>query len=64
MNPLFFANKSFHKLFISGVHYYFEYQILQIFLSIIITSVLEVILCFLTKTDRHIYKINKNIIEL
>ena len=57
MNAFLFADKSFHKLFISGVHYYFNYQVLQITLSIIITYVVEVILCFLTLTDRNIYEI-------
>ena len=57
MNAFLFADKSFHKLFISGVHYYFSYQVLQISLSIIITYVAEVILCFLTLTDRNIYEI-------
>ena len=57
MNAFLFADKSFHKLFISGVHYYFSYQVLQIALSVIITYVAEVILCFLTLTDRNIYAI-------
>ena len=57
MNAFLFADKSFHKLFISGVHYYISYQILQILLSVVITYVIEVILCFLTMTDRHIYEI-------
>ena len=35
MNAFLFADKSFHKFFISGVHYYFKYQILQICLSVI-----------------------------
>ena len=57
MNAFLFADKSFHKLFISGVHYYFSYQVLQISLSVIITYVAEVILCFLTFTDKYIYEI-------
>ena len=57
MNALLFADKSFHKLFISGVHYYFSYQILQIVLSVIITYVVEIILCYLTFTDKYIYEI-------
>ena len=57
MNAFLFSDKSFHKLFISGVSYYFMYQILQISLSVIITYVVEVILCYLTFTDRHIYEI-------
>ena len=57
MNAFLFADKSFHKLFMSGVHYYFSYQVLQISLSIIITYVVEVILCYVTFTDRYIYEI-------
>ena len=57
MNAFLFSDKSFHKLFISGVAHYLSYQILQILLSVVITSVVEVILCYLTLTDRHIYEI-------
>ena len=57
MNAFLFSDKSFHKLFMSGVHYYFSYQALQIFLSILITYVVEVILCYLTFTDKYFYEI-------
>ena len=57
MNAFLFYDKSFHKLFMSGVHYYFSYQALQIFLSILITYVVEVILCYLTFTDKYFYEI-------
>ena len=57
MNAFLFADKSFHKLFMSGVKYYFSYQILQIILSVIITYFLETILCYVTYTDRYIYEI-------
>ena len=57
MNAFLFADKSFHKLFMSGVHYYFSYQVLQMSLSIIITYVVELILCYVTFTDRYIYEI-------
>ena len=57
MNAFLFADKSFHKLFLSGVHYYINYQLLQMSLSIIITYVAEVILCYVTYTDRYIYEI-------
>ena len=56
MNAFLFADKSFHKLFMSGVRYYFNYQVLQIALSVIITYFLEVILCYITFTDRYIYE--------
>jgi Na+/melibiose symporter-like transporter len=57
MNGFFYADKSIHKLFLNGVKYNFGQQILQIVLSIIITHVMEVILCFLSLTDRYIYEI-------
>ena len=57
MNVYFFSDKSFHKLFISGVKYYFSYQILKIIISVLITLFVEVILCYLTMTDRHVYEI-------
>ena len=57
MNAFLFADKSFHKFYISGVHYYINYQILQICLSVIITCFFEIIVCYLTFTDRHIYEI-------
>jgi hypothetical protein len=57
MNAFLFADKSFHKLFLSGVHYYINYQLLQMSLSVIITYVAEVILCYVTYTDRYIYEI-------
>ena len=57
MNGFFYADKSIHKLFLNGVKYNFGQQILQIVLSIIITHVVEIILCFLSFTDRYIYEI-------
>ena len=57
MNAFLFADKSFHKLFISGVNYYFSYQFLQILLSVVITYVVEIILSLLSYTDKYIYEI-------
>ena len=57
MNAFLFRDKTFHKLFMSGVNYYINYQYLQIGLSVVITYVVEVVLCYLTFTDRHIYEI-------
>ena len=57
INAFLFADKSIHKLFISGVNYYFNFQILQIIMSAIITYFVEVILCFLSFTDKYIYEI-------
>ena len=57
MNGFLFSDKSIHKLFLKGVEYDFGQQILQIILSIIITHVFEVLICFLSLTDNYIYKI-------
>ena len=57
MNGFLYADKSIHYLYINGVKYNFGKQILQIVLSIIITHVMEILLCFLSLTDRHIYEI-------
>ena len=57
MNAFLFADKSFHKFFMSGVNYYINYQILQIALSVIITCFFEIIVCYLTFTDKYIYEI-------
>ena len=57
MNGFLYADKSIHYLYLNGVKYNFGKQILQIVLSIIITHVMEILLCFLSLTDRHIYEI-------
>ena len=57
MNAFLFSDKAFHKLFLSGVHYYFSYHALQIFLAVIITLFFEIFLCFLTWTDKYVYEI-------
>jgi len=57
MNAFLFNDKSFHKLFMSGVNYYFNYQVLQIVLSVIITYFVEMALCYLTHTDKYVYEI-------
>ena len=57
MNAFFFADESIHTYFLKGVKYYFVQQILQIVLAIIITHIIEIILCFLSLTDRYIYQI-------
>ena len=57
MNAFLFSDKSIHKLFLNGVKYDFIQQILQIFLSVIITHIIDILLCFLTLTDIIIYEI-------
>ena len=70
MNGFFFSEESIHELYLNGVKYNFSKQILQIVLSIIITHIVEILLCYLSLTDRIIYEIktlenpdeNRNII--
>ena len=57
MNAFFFSDESIHTYFIKGLKYYFVPQILQIVLAIIITHIIEIILCFLSLTDKYIYQI-------
>ena len=46
-----------HKLYLDNGKYNFDQSLPQIIYSIIITHVMEVILCYLTMTDIHIYEI-------
>ena len=57
MNGFLFADKSIHQLYLTGVKYDLSQRLLQIILSVIITHVMELILCFLSMTDRYIYEI-------
>ena len=57
MNGFIFADMTIHKFYINGVKYNFSQQILQITLAIIITHFIEIVLCFLSLTDRYIYEI-------
>ena len=57
MNAFLFADEKIHKYFIEEFKYNFIKHILQIVLSIIITHIFEIFLCFFTLTDRYYYLI-------
>ena len=57
LNAFLFSDESIHELFINGIKYNFGNQVLQIILAIIITHFMEILLCFLTMTDRIFYEI-------
>ena len=59
MNVFFFSDESMHKIFLNYGKYNFIQQIPQIIYTTIISHLLEIFLCFLTLTDKHIYKIKK-----
>jgi hypothetical protein len=58
-NVFFFSDDSMHKLFLNYGKYDFFQQIPQIVYSTIISQLIEIFLCFLSLTDKHIYKIKE-----
>ena len=57
MNVFFFSDDSMHKIYLNYGKYDFIQQIPQIIYSTIVSRIFEVILCYLSLTDRHIYEI-------
>ena len=60
---IFFSDDSMHHVYKSYGKYDFLQQISQIIYSTIVTQVIEVFLCYLSMTDKHVYKI-KNISDI
>ena len=59
MNVFFFSDDSMHKLYLNYGKYDFIQQIPQTVYSTIVSQVLEIFLCFLSLTDKHIYQIKE-----
>ena len=59
MNVLLFFDSSIHELFLNKGKFNFVKFILQIIISSFVSHVIEVIVCFLTMTDKYIYQIKK-----
>ena len=57
MNVFFFSDESMHKIFLNYGKYNFIQQIPQIIYTTIISQLIEIILCYLSLTDKHIYEI-------
>ena len=57
MNVFFFSDDSMHKIFLNYGKYNFIQQIPQIVYTTIITQLIELLICFLSLTDKHIYTI-------
>ena len=57
MNVFFFSDESMHKIFLNYGKYNFIQQIPQIIYTTIISQLIEVFLCYLSLTDKHIYNI-------
>ena len=59
MNVFFFSDDSMHKIYLNYGKYDFIQQIPQIIYSTIISQLLELFLCYLCLTDKHIYQIKE-----
>ena len=57
MNVFFFSDATMHKIFLSYGKYDFIQQVPQIIYSTIISQIIEVLLCFLSLTNKHMYEI-------
>ena len=57
MNVFFFSDATMHKIFLNYGKYNFIQQIPQIIYSTIICQIIEIFLCFLSLTDKHMYEI-------
>ena len=63
LNVFFFSDDSMHKLFLNYGKYDIFQQIPQIIYSTIISQLIEVFLCFLSLTDKYIYKFKSCLIS-
>ena len=59
MNVFFFSDDSMHKIFLTYGKYDFIQKIPQIFYTSIIAQLIDVLLRYLSLTDKHIYEIKK-----
>ena len=59
MNVFFFSDDTMHKMFLDYGKYNFIQQIPQIVYSTIISNLIEIILCYLSLTDKLFYQMKK-----
>ena len=59
MNGLFFVHETMHRKYTSGEDFTFIQKLPQILFTLIVSHILEVILCFFSMTDVHIYQIKE-----
>ena len=59
LNVFFFSDETMHKLFLDYGKYNFIQQIPQILYSMIVSNIIDVILCFLSLTDKYYYEIKR-----
>ena len=61
LNVFFFSDDSMHKIYLDYGKYNFIQQIPQIIYSTIISQLLQEFICYLSLTDKHIYKIKDQV---
>ena len=57
MNVFFFSDENMHKIFVNYGKYNFIQQIPQIIYSSLVSVLIDLLLCFLSLTDKHFYQI-------
>ena len=57
LNVFFFSDETMHKMFVDYGKYNFVQQIPQIIYSSIVTQLIDVILCYLSLTDKYYYQL-------
>ena len=57
LNVFFFTDESMHKVYKNYGKYDFVQQIPQIIYSTVVSQILDLILCYLSLTDKHVYQI-------
>ena len=63
LNVFFFADETMHKMFLDYGKYNFIQQIPQIIYSTIVSQLIELLLCFLSLTDKHYYEMKSTNIK-
>ena len=59
LNVFFFSDETMHKMFVDYGKYNLFQQIPQIIYSTIISQLIDILLCFLSLTDKHFYQIKE-----
>ena len=59
LNVFFFSDDSMNKIFLTYGKYDFIQKIPQMIYTVIVSQLLELLLCFLSLTDKYIYKIKR-----
>ena len=59
LNVFFFSDDSMNAIFLTYGKYDFIQKIPQMIYSVIISQLIEVILCFLSLTDKYVYQIKR-----